>query len=281
MLKTILNQIAAENQFEIDDLKQLHGGDINQVFLLKGKASLVVKINDAERFPDMFSAEAKGLKLLKSSDSFKIPDALNHGKIENQTYLLIEYIEEGSAAEEFNFSFAENLSKLHKTTQNDFGLDHHNYIGSLPQTNNFCDSASDFYISERLEPQIRLAFDNGFRFKEVDSFYKNISNEIPEEPPALIHGDLWAGNYLIDSSGAPVLIDPAVSFAPREMDLAMMKLFGGFDREIFENYDALFPLQPKWENRTNIWQLYYLLVHLNLFGSGYYSSVKKILDSYS
>lgn len=280
-MKILFNQIASKNHFEFEDFNQLHGGDINKVFLLRGQKSLVVKINDVNLFPGMFTAEAKGLKLLESSNSFRVPKVLNYGKIDDQSYLLIEYIEEGQGGIDFNFQFAEKLVKLHKITQDTFGLDHHNYIGSLSQINNFSDSASQFYISQRLEPQIRMAFDKGFKFKEIDSFYKNSSNEIPDEAPALIHGDLWAGNFLIDTSGTPVLIDPAVSFASREMDLAMMKLFGGFDSALFTIYDELFSLEPQWQKRIKIWQLYYLLVHLNLFGSGYYSSVKDIIKRYS
>lgn len=278
---SILSQIASENNITFKNSLRFHGGDINDVFLLKGSENVVVKMNDATRFPGMFDAEAKGLKLLESSNSFRIPKVLNLGNIENHSYLLLEYIEEGTTHTDFLQKFAENLVKLHRETSEFFGLDHDNYIGSLPQQNKHTDTASEFYISERLEPQIRIAFDNGFKFKNVSDFYKNVSDEIPEEPPALIHGDLWAGNYLIDTSGMPVLIDPSVSFAPREMDLAMMKLFGGFQDSIFKSYDEQFPLVPKWQERLDIWQLYYLLVHLNLFGSGYYSQVELILKKYA
>lgn len=281
MNTSLLQKIASQNQIELMDFQRLHGGDINDVYLLKSSENFVVKINDANRFPGMFDAEAKGLKLLVSSDSFRIPKVINQGDIESQSYLLLEYIVEGTPKTDFAQQFAENLVKLHKTTQETFGLDHDNYIGSLPQKNLSSDSAAEFYISQRLEPQIKMAFDNGFKFKDVEIVFKNISDEVPEEPPALIHGDLWAGNYLVDSSGSPVLIDPAVSFASREMDLAMMKLFGGFDAEIFRIYEELFPPEPEWQKRIKMWQLYYLLVHLNLFGNSYYSGVKNIIKSYS
>jgi fructosamine-3-kinase len=139
----------------------------------------------------------------------------------------------------------------------------------------------EFYISQRLEPQLKLAFEGGFKFGNLKGFFKNISEEIPEESPSLIHGDLWSGNFLVAHNGDPALIDPAVAFAPREMDLAMMKLFGGFSEEVFMTYNSIFPLCEGWKERTAIWQLYYLLVHLNLFGSGYWSQVKFILKRYS
>ncbi|HET8753258.1 MAG TPA: fructosamine kinase family protein, partial [Salinimicrobium sp.] len=121
----------------------------------------------------------------------------------------------------------------------------------------------------------------GFSFQNLDRIFKNISSEIPEEPPALIHGDLWSGNYLVNEKGLPCLIDPAVSFAPREMDLAMMKLFGGFPENVFNIYSEIFPVQPKFESRISLWQLYYLLVHLNIFGSSYLPSVTGILQRFS
>ena len=109
----------------------------------------------------------------------------------------------------------------------------------------------------------------------------NISAIIPDEKPALIHGDLWGGNYLVNGNGDPCLIDPATAFAPREMDLSMMQLFGGFDKELFNSYKKEFPLESGFEERIPLWQLYYLLVHLNLFGAGYKSQVTSIIKQFS
>lgn len=188
----------------------------------------------------------------------------------------------GQKEESFWEKFARDLAKLHQVTQPTFGLDHDNYIGSLPQYNTSkTQKAAEFYIECRLEPQFRLAEKNGYSFKALDRFYKHLESHIPEEPPALIHGDLWGGNYMIIRKAEPALIDPAVAFAPREMDLAMMKLFGGFPPETFLHYQAHFPLEKNWKKRLEIWQLYYLLVHLNLFGAGYLSPVKRILKKFS
>lgn len=278
----IIQKIASLNNLKLIDFKPLSGGDINQVFLLKcEEGNYVVKLNNAAKFPGMFAAEAKGLQLLNESSSFKIPKPISQGVIENTSYLLMEYIFSGQPNSDFWQEFAENLGMLHKTTQNEFGLDHDNYIGSLPQKNEFRNTASEFYISQRLEPQFKIAFENGFKFKNLNTLYKNISEEIPNEPPALIHGDLWSGNYMISKNGNPVLIDPAISFAPREMDLAMMKLFGGYPADVFNIYNTIFSLESGWKDRLSIWQLYYLLVHLNLFGAGYLSKVKSILFAYS
>ena len=126
-----------------------------------------------------------------------------------------------------------------------------------------------------------MASKRGFSFKNLEQFYRNISEEIPEEAPALIHGDLWSGNFITNEEGLPCLIDPAVGYAPREMDLAMMKLFGGFPEQVFEEYDEIFPLEKGFQERIPIWQLYYLLVHLNIFGSSYKPSVAQIVKRFS
>lgn len=278
----ILQKIASQNNLKLVESKPLSGGDINDVSLLKCKeGNFVVKRNDVSKFPRMFAAEAKGLKLLSESSNFKIPKVIGAGKIENSSYLLLEYISSGQPNSNFSELFAQKLSSLHKTTQKEFGLDHDNYIGSLPQKNDCRDSASDFYITQRLEPQFKMASERGFEFNNLKQFYKNVSEEIPNEPPSLIHGDLWSGNYMVSEKEQPVLIDPAVAFAPREMDLAMMKLFGGFSDEIFNIYNSAFPLKSGWKERISLWQLYYLLVHLNLFGLGYLSRVKFTVNKYN
>ncbi len=281
MNKTLQN-ITSRNNLNLIEAKPLSGGDINEVFILKCKeGNFVVKLNDASKFPGMFEAEKTGLELLRNSESFRIPEIISTDVIENTSYLLMEFHPEGNKAKNFWLLFASDLAKLHQNSQPYFGLDQNNYIGSLPQSNSKCDSTSEFYISQRLQPQFKMASDNGFNFKDLEKFYKNISEEIPEEPSSLIHGDLWGGNYMVSEDGKPVLIDPAVAYASREMDLAMMKLFGGFDNAVFDNYNAIFPLAEGWKNRLDLWQLYYLLVHLNLFGSGYLQRVKSIVKKYS
>ncbi len=280
-MKTLLHQIADTNNFHLGSYSELSGGDINTVYLLRGESgSFVVKINSAEEFPGMFAAEARGLQLLAESKSFRIPQVKNHGHIGQHSYLLLEYISSSSPNRDFAQQFAIELATLHSRHNSCFGLDHDNYIGSLKQLNDSREKAADFYISQRLEPQFRLAADKGFKFKSLDDFYSTIFKVIPDDPPSLIHGDLWSGNFMVSEAGSPALIDPAVCFAPREMDLAMMRLFGGFSEETFELYNEQFPLSPGWNARVPLWQLYYLLVHLNLFGSGYLSGVQRAMRPY-
>lgn len=281
-MNSILKKIALKQNLKLENAKSLQGGDINEVFLLEcGSEKYVIKINEASKYPNMFEAEALGLKLLQVTNSFKIPKIIAAGVEGNTSYLLLEYISTGSTYQVFWKDFAYCLVKLHQTTQNNFGLKHNNYIGSLQQINNIESSASDFYINQRLIPQFKIADELDFKFSSLERFFKNISEEIPDEAPSLIHGDLWNGNYMVSNKGEPTLIDPAVAYAPREMDIAMMHLFGGFPQDVYSIYNEQFPLIENWKDRISLWQLYYLLVHLNLFGSSYLSQVKGIIKRYS
>jgi fructosamine-3-kinase len=281
-MEQYFKRIAQQHDFKILELRPLSGGDINMVYHIKSvETSYVVKLNHASIFPGMFEAEAKGLRLLASSNTFKIPEVVGFDQVNDRSYLLMEYLDPGNL-HKFDWTcFTENLAKLHQHSNHVFGLDHDNYIGSLPQYNSAETSASNFYINQRLNPQFKMAMEKGYKFSNLDNLFKNIFTEIPTEPPSLIHGDLWNGNYLVTASGEAALIDPALSYGPREMDIAMMRLFGGFPDRFYSHYHELFPLVEGWKERILIWQLYYLLVHLNLFGAGYLPQVNSIIKSFS
>lgn len=277
-----INHIGERNGFSVDSITSLAGGSINQVYLLtthEGKK--VIKVNSSSKFPGMFPAEKEGLEALEQAEAFDVPKVYDCGELEDKAFLLLEHKNEGPQKSHFWKVFGEQLSNLHQTTSEKFGFSSSNYIGSLPQYNEYRKSAAEFYLSQRLEPQMKMASERGFSFGDLSGFYSNISEIIPNEPPALLHGDLWSGNYLINEEGLPCLIDPAVCFGPREMDLGMMKLFGGFPDEVFEVYNDHFKLQQGWEERIPLWQLYYLLVHLNIFGSSYLPQVKSIINRFS
>lgn len=281
-LKNALQKIAEEFGIKLSSTSALTGGDINEVFLLEGKeGKFVVKLNDAEQFPGMFEAEKSGLEELRSPGVIDVPSPLKTGQVDSYSYLILEYKTSAPKRSDFWEIFGEQLANLHQQSTSSFGFETNNYIGSLPQYNENRDSASSFYIEMRLEPQIRMAEEKGFQLNVSENFYKNCQQLIPDEPPALVHGDLWNGNYMVNSQGDPCLIDPAIAYAPREMDLGMMKLFGGFHEHLFEVYDQTFPLDTGWKDRVDLWQLYYLLVHLNIFGAGYRSQVTSIISKYS
>lgn len=279
MIDTI-RAICQIHNIPLSNFKPLSGGDINQVYrLYSADRSYVLKINTLIPFENMFQIEARSLDILRETNSFLIPKVIAEGKHKAYKYLVLEYIDSQNKPNAEGFSHA--LAKLHNVTSSNFGLEFDNYIGSLPQKNTMTyTSASAFYINLRLEPQFKLAAEKGYTFKNLDLLYKTVEEIVPDESPSLIHGDLWSGNYMY-TSHKPAVIDPAISFAPREMDIAMMKLFGGFAPEIFKIYDQVFPFSKGWEERIQLWQLYYLLVHLNLFGQSYYVSVERIIKNYT
>ncbi len=261
------------------------GGSINEAATVTlGNTNLFVKWNDASRYPGMFASEASGLQLLANPGGALVPEVLEQGETGSISYLALEYIEPGHPEPDAGDRFGEMLAELHRNTSATFGLDHNNYMGSLPQRNTPHDTWNSFFISERLVPQLRIARDNGSLSatdsRAFDHLFKKLPDIIPEEPPALVHGDLWSGNYLSGTSNRTWLIDPAVAYGHREVDIAMSKLFGGFPARFYSGYHQHFPLQPGWEQRLEIFQLYPLLIHVNLFGGGYVHSVRQILEKF-
>lgn len=281
-MQSTLQKITAQHNLELKNYKSLSGSAISDVLkITTHQKSYFVKLNTSENGEAMFRAEALGLELLRTSKSFIIPQVIGHGTTEGYAYLLIDYVTQSKPNQYFWETFALNLVKLHKTSHENFGLDHDNFIAYLPQYNTKERLGVDFYIKQRLKPQFNLAKSNGYNFGDLSSFYSNISSLIPEEKPSLIHGDLWNGNYLISENGNPVLIDPAVCFGSREMDIAMMQLFGGFPSKVFNQYYSMFPLIKGWKERIPIFQLYYILVHVNLFGGSYFKQAKDIVNRFS
>jgi fructosamine-3-kinase len=195
--------------------------------------------------------------------------------------LLLEFLErEGS--QDWNLA-GTLLARLHRNTAREFGLDHNNYIGSLSQSNTFHPTWSEFFAMERILPQIKMARDAGAVDRTLASaaerFCSKLNEIFPDEKPALLHGDLWSGNFFFSTKG-PSIFDPAVYYGHREMDLAMTKLFGGFDDDFYSGYENEFPLEKNWRARTDLCNLYPLLVHVNLFGGGYVRDVVAILTSF-
>lgn len=271
----------------IKGVKPLSGGDIHRAFRIDtvdGRA-YVVKTNTSAQAPAMFKTEAQGLALLGASRSIRTPRVLGHGcTADGHAYLVLEYIAPGYKNRLFWETFGRALASLHGNTSERFGFAHDNFIGSLPQSNTRHETWAEFYTEERLWPQMLLACASGYfdaaAEQQLDRLCQNLSWRCPQEPPALTHGDLWSGNFLCDSAGQPVLIDPAAAFAHRETDLAMSRLFGGFDPAFYAAYEEAWPLEAGFDNRLEIYQLYYLLVHVNLFGGGYVDSVQRILQRF-
>ena len=262
---------------------KLTGGDINEVYqVFLQEKSVVIKINTNQSLPQLFEKEKQGLELLSRS-TFIVPKPIKTGSIDDAQFLIMDYIEQGS---ELNWAvFGEKLAQLHQIQEKYFGLDHNNYIGSLEQVNQECGAWSEFYTNHRLIALTAKARDQGLFEKKhcnwVEKLCQRLDELIPACRPSLIHGDLWSGNLLIDTSGHPVLIDPAVYYGHPEMDWAMLSLFGSYPVEALDHYQNLHPLEKGLNERKDIHQLYPLMVHLILFGKGYLNGVESTLKKYA
>jgi len=234
---------------------------------------------------DMFEKEAEGLKLLSKGSKIKIPEVFGFGKIEGKHYLLLEHIESvsplGSYWEELGIALAE----MHKRNTADFyGLNNDNYIGKLPQHNTFQKNWTDFFIHHRMEYQLKLAIENQLVSPDFINryrrFYKLLPELLPVDQPALLHGDMWSGNVMVGNNGQACLIDPAVYYGHREIELSFTLMFGGFGRDFYNAYEATYPLEPGFEERVDIYNIYPHMVHANLFGTSYLNGVERVLSRY-
>lgn len=257
------------------------GGSINQAFRLEtSSGAYFIKYNSADRYPGMFECEAKGLNILRETGCIQIPVILKHALIGKFGFLLLSYIHTSQPEKNFWQLFGQQIAALHRKSSPFFGLEHDNYIGSLRQVNTPHVSWFEFLITNRLEPQLQLAMDSGKLnsrdARQFNCFYKKLTEIIPDEAPALLHGDLWSGNYMVGDDGLPCIYDPAVYYGHRETDIAMTRLFGGFPDLFYDAYQEAFPMEIGWKSRIIYHQLYPLLVHVNLFGSSYISQVRQI-----
>lgn len=264
---------------------QLTGGSINNALKLETSQGLFfLKFNKASRFPQMFEKEAKGLSLLHKAAEIDIPEVLQFGEAGDDSYLLLTYVSSSGMRANFWEIFGERLAALHKHKSEKFGIDHDNYMGSLQQSNRFHDKWVDFFIHQRLEPQVRLAREAGEIGKSTVSAFERLYNRLdkifPPTLPSLVHGDLWSGNYMVNHQGEPCLIDPAVYFGHPEVDIAMSTLFGGFSQAFYDAYNDHNPLENGWRNRSDIYNLYPLLIHVNLFGGSYAHQVQRIVGRF-
>lgn len=270
---------------QIASARPVAGGDINRAYelvLVDGRR-LFAKANP--RSPrGMFAAEARGLGWLAEAGALRIPKVVAVADpAAAEQFLVLELVGSGRPAPDFDERLGRGLAALHGHGAPAFGLDHDNFVGSLAQSNAAAPSWPEFYRARRLEPLLRRAADEGLATPRMRRGFERLFRALddlagPPEPPARLHGDLWGGNLLCDERGAPCLIDPAVYGGHREIDLAMMRLFGGFGARVFEAYDEAAPLCAGHPERVTLYQLYPLMVHVNLFGGGYVGSVESALD---
>lgn len=262
----------------VERVASISGGDINQAYRVELADGRRVFVKTNPNPPkDMYLAEAHGLAWLAEANALTIPQVL----AVSPQFLALEWFE-APPARDFDEALGRGLAALHRFGAPTFGLQRHNYIGRLFQTNSSRDAWPEFYGDCRLAPMVRSALDEGLLptslARDFEKLYKKLPELVgPPEPPSRLHGDLWGGNLHVAPDGRPCLIDPAVYGGHREIDLAMMQLFGGFSPSVFAAYREAWPLAPGHEERVPLYQLYPLLVHVNLFGGSYVSGVSRAL----
>jgi fructosamine-3-kinase len=283
--KTVCEQISAVLGTDLSFTKAspVSGGDINKAFILQtSRDRFFVKCNHAELL-SMFEAEADGLLELSRADAVRTPTPLCTGTTGGQAYIVMEHIDLGRAVPTSASTLGKRLAKQHRVTKTRFGWQRDNTIGSTPQINTLTDNWMDFLRSHRLGFQLDLAHKKGVNTTLIDKGHR-LLGELHQfftgytPSPSLLHGDLWGGNVATDQNGEPVIYDPAVYFGDRETDIAMTALFGGFDESFYSAYHDAWPLDPGYATRKNLYNLYHILNHFNLFGGGYAAQAERIVD---
>ena len=285
MLPAALRTALGQTLGEIRTATPVVGGDINTAARIEtDRAAYFVKWNLRPQ-PRMFEVEAHGLRLLASVRAMRVPQVI--AVIDQPPALVLEWIEPGSGKAAAAEELGRRLAQQHRSLGPAYGLDHDNYIGANPQTNALTDTWLDFFRQQRLGAQTELARSRGHltpdRSQRLDRLMDQLDHWIDPAitSPSLLHGDLWGGNYLVDTNGQPVLIDPAVYYGDREAEIAFTELFGGFSPRFYAAYNEAWPLDRGYTERRDLYNLYHLLNHLNLFGEGYGGSVDAILRRYA
>lgn len=267
----------------------ISGGSINQtqVLSLTNGQRVFCKRNPSPP-ADFFLAETRGLTLLAQAKSgLRIPKPIAVQSGSRPTFLLLEYIESSADDKKFAEQLAISLAQLHRMSQEYYGLDHDNYIGSTPQKNTLEKDGIVFFRDQRINFIRQLARQSGLLPVAIDKKLDLLCDKfekflnISGEKPALMHGDLWSGNYFPDNDGKPCVFDPAVYYGLREADLAMTELFGRLPQKFYDVYQEVFPINPGYKERKDLFNLYHLLNHLNIFGNSYLSSVERVVKRYT
>lgn len=270
-----------EQEFHSSQWLSVSGGCINQGYAVSdGKITYFVKLNQAVQ-AEMFAAEMLGLQQMYATNTIRVPQPLCWGTSGSSSYIVLEWLEIVNGNNKSWQKMGRNLAAMHKTISNQgFGWNINNTIGSTPQINTWKSDWIEFYSQHRLGYQFQLGRRRGGNFpladKLIDAIPKLLTDHLVE--PALVHGDLWGGNAGFTIDGEPVIFDPATYFGDREVDIAMTELFGGFPASFYQGYAEVFPLEHGYETRKILYNLYHILNHFNLFGGGYASQANRMIE---
>ena len=285
-IESTLGEVTGEPA-RLSETFSLSGGCIHssRKLILEDGRIFFCKVGSREP-KDILARECEGLRVLGRADSIRTvkPFAVQSLPELGNQFLITEFLPPGQPGEAFFEHFGRGLARLHRGwAASQFGFEHDNYIGRTHQSNRWTSDWCKFWARHRLGFQLELALHNGYDSPELHGLGRELIDQLPErigggdEPPSLLHGDLWSGNFLVDEQGSAVLIDPAVYYGHREAELAMCQLFAGFTRAFYDSYRQTWPLQVGSQERIAVYQLYHLLNHLNLFGTGYLAGCLDLL----
>ncbi|MCB1773659.1 MAG: fructosamine kinase family protein [Gammaproteobacteria bacterium] len=282
---TIARRVAEASGEPFDPMapETLAGGCINSAFRLgDGKRTYFVKTNRAALL-DMFEAEAAGLEALADSHTLRVPRPVCTGTCEGLSFIVMEYLAPGRGSHRGWQLAGERLAAMHRVSSTHFGWSRDNTIGATPQTNTPNGDWIAFWREQRLGFQLELAARKGYggRLQVLGSRLQERCPALLEHAPtaSLLHGDLWGGNLGFTDDGQPMIYDPAVYFGDREADIAMTELFGGFDSAFYAAYRASWPLDAGYPVRKQLYNLYHVLNHLNLFGGSYQGQAERMMQA--
>jgi protein-ribulosamine 3-kinase len=273
---------ASEQTVDPGSPRAIGGGCINSAYSLgEGEHRYFVKLNAADRLA-MFEAEAAGLQEMADTDTIRVPQPLCTGKAGGHSYIVMEHIALGGHRSDGTREAGRRLAAMHRASRQGFGWDRDNTIGSTPQPNGPQDDWVTFWARYRLGFQLDVAARNGYRGRlqeQGERLLDALPALIDHDPaPSLLHGDLWGGNIGFDGNGHPVIFDPAVYYGDREADVAMTELFGGFGADFYAAYNESWKLDPGYRTRKVLYNLYHILNHLNLFGTGYLAQAQGMIE---
>jgi protein-ribulosamine 3-kinase len=276
---------ATQQPFRLSTRADIGGGCINQAHRIDGQDGrhFFIKLNSADKAA-MFAAEAAGLSEIASTNTIRVPQPIAYGMAGKQSYLVLEHLDLSSHGNAK--LLGEQLAALHRCIGVGFGFPQDNFIGTTPQPNAWPKNGKadwvDFWREQRLGFQLRLAAQNGYD-GQLQRLGEKLMNALPAffqdytPQPSLLHGDLWSGNHAYLQDGTPTIFDPATYYGDRECDLAMTELFGGYSADFYAAYRAAYPLDAGYATRRELYNLYHILNHANLFG-GYARQAEQMMQ---
>lgn len=282
-----LAKLALENgrdYSELQEIKPIQGGSINEAFYVRTTDNEYFMKFHANSPKDFFKSEAIGLRLIKETKTVSVPNYYSYSDQPGNAFLLMEWIE-GVEADDTEVILGQKVAKLHKSFGRMHGFKNDTYIGLLRQPNKLLANWLEYFGTYRLGSQIEQGVERGViqgeRHKKLEKLLERLDEWVPSfVEPSHLHGDFYSGNWIVGPGGEPFLVDPSFLYGDRQLDMAFTELFGGFSQTFYDAYNEVFPLRADYEDVKPLYQLYYLLAHLNMFGETYGPQVDAIVNRY-